>query len=88
MLLAGIIVQAFAYPTIWFFRLFSHEYFTEVFLISMAALVVQIIGFTAIMSKTRNEDPTIYGQGRPFKHKLREEDIEEATRKPTSASMN
>jgi hypothetical protein len=88
MLLAGIIIQAFAYPTIWFFRLFTHEYFGEVFLISMFALVIQIIGFAAIMSKTRNDDPRIYGQGRPFKHKLREEDTEEATRKPTAANAN
>jgi hypothetical protein len=94
MLLSGIVIQAFAYLTIWFFRpltgvLFStHEYFGEVFLISMIALTIQIIGFAAIMSKTKNEDPKIYGQGRPFKHKLREEDTEEATRKPTSAGTN
>jgi hypothetical protein len=35
------------------------------------------------MSKTKGMDPAIYGQGRPFKHKLREEDEEEATRKDT-----
>ena len=94
MLLAGIVVQALAYPTIWFYRpltgvVFSaHEYFGEVFVISMIGLMIQMIGFAAIMSKTKNEDPKIYGQGRPFKHKLREEDSEEATRKPTGAGTN
>lgn len=88
MLLAGIVVQAFAYPTIWLLPLFSHEFFGEVFLISIASLAIQIVGFLAIMRKTRNEDPKVYGQGRPFKHKLREEDTEEATRKPTSATGN
>jgi hypothetical protein len=88
MLLAGIIIQALTYPSVWFFRLFSHEFFGEVFIIAMIGLTIQIIGFFAIMSKTKNQDPKIYGEGRPFKHKLREEDTQEATRKPTFASTN
>ncbi|MGY5853691.1 MAG: hypothetical protein RTU92_09015, partial [Candidatus Thorarchaeota archaeon] len=87
MLLLGIIIQVIAYAMIWLFDIyataFSNEYGFSVFLIGMLSLVVQIGGFYTIMSKTKDADPAIYGQGRPFKHKLREEDEEEATRKPT-----
>jgi hypothetical protein len=85
MLLAGVIIQAIAYPTIWVLQLFSHEYFLDVFVMSIVSVVIQFGGFVVIMSKTRDEDPEIYGQGRPFQHKLREEDEEVADRKPTYA---
>lgn len=83
MLLFGIIIQLILYPTIWVFQLFSHEYFPDVFVVSLVSLVIQIGGFFTIMSKTKGMDPQIYGQGRPFQHKLREEDDDVATRKPT-----
>ncbi|TFG32680.1 hypothetical protein EU527_09590 [Candidatus Thorarchaeota archaeon] len=85
MLLVGIIIQAIAYPTIWLSSLFSHPYFHEVMIICILSVGVQAIGFLVIMGKTRGEDPAIYGQGRPFQHKLREEDDEVADRKPTFA---
>ncbi|MGQ4910681.1 MAG: hypothetical protein ACP6KW_00795 [Candidatus Thorarchaeota archaeon] len=83
MLMAGLIIQIVLYPLIWILQLFSHEYFFDVFVVSMASIVIQVIGFAVIMNKTRDQDPAIYGQGRPFQHKLREEDEELATRKPT-----
>jgi len=83
MLLIGIIIQLVLYPTIWVLQLFSHEYFPDVFVISLISLAVQIGGFYTIMNKTKGMDPQIYGQGRPFQHKLREEDEDVATRKPT-----
>ena len=83
MLLAGLVLQLILYPLIWIQQLFTHEYFLDVFLISIVSLGVQFGGFYVIMSKTKDMDPEIYGQGRPFKHKLREEDDEAATRKPT-----
>ena len=83
MLLIGIIIQLILYPTIWVLQLFSHEYFPDVFVISLISLVIQIGGFYTIMNKTKGMDPQIYGQGRPFQHKLREEDDDVATRKPT-----
>ncbi len=83
MLLFGIIIQVILYPTIWVLQLFSHEYFPDVFVVSLVSLVIQIGGFYTIMNKTKGMDPQIYGQGRPFQHKLREEDEDVATRKPT-----
>ena len=83
MLLFGIIIQVILYPTIWVLQLFSHEYFPDVFVVSLVSLVIQISGFYTIMNKTKGMDPQIYGQGRPFQHKLREEDEDVATRKPT-----
>jgi len=83
MLLFGIIIQVILYPTIWILQLFSHEYFPDVFVVSLVSLVIQIGGFYTIMNKTKGMDPQIYGQGRPFQHKLREEDEDVATRKPT-----
>jgi hypothetical protein len=87
MLLIGIILQAILYPAIYMFDLFaaghSYDYMFSVFLIGIISVVVQFIGFAVIMNKTKEEDPAIYGQGRPFRHKLREEDEEAATRKPT-----
>lgn len=71
------------YPTIWVLQLFSHEYFPDVFVVSLMSLVIQIGGFYTIMNKTKGMDPQIYGQGRAFQHKLREEDEDVATRKPT-----
>lgn len=83
MLIMGIAIQIVLYPAVWILQLFSHDYFLEVFLISIVSIVIQISGFSVIMRKTKDEDPEIYGQGRPFQHKLREEDIEVADRKPT-----
>jgi hypothetical protein len=83
MLLAGIVIQAIVYPLVWFFEHFSHAFFTEVFLIGVGSVAIQLIGFFVIMGKTRKENAAIYGQGRPFQHKLREEDEDLATRKPT-----
>jgi hypothetical protein len=83
MLLAGIIIQAIVYPVVGLLQLFEHEFFAEVVLICIASVGVQAIGFFVIMGKTRGMDPAIYGQGRPFQHKLREEDEDLATRKPT-----
>lgn len=85
MLLIGIIIQAAIYPVVWFMQLFEHEYFFDVFLISIGSLIIQVVGFGVIMNKTKDADPSLYGQGRPFQHKLREEDEELATRKPTFA---
>jgi hypothetical protein len=82
-LILGILIQAIIYPTVWIFQLFTHEYFPDVFLISLISLAIQIGGFYTIMNKTKGMDQTIYGQGRPFQHKLREEDEDVATRKPT-----
>ena len=83
----GIVIQAIAYPLIWLYDIFntapSYPYFMEVVLIGIVSLIIQVVGFGIIMSKTRDSDPKIYGQGRPFQHKLREEDDELATRKPT-----
>ena len=83
MMLTGIVIQAIVYPYVWFTQLFEHEFFPEVFVIGIVSVVVQVIGFATIMSKTRDADPALYGQGRPFQHKLREEDETVATRKPT-----
>ncbi len=85
LLLSGIIIQAIAYPFIWVFQLFSHEYLLDVFIVSIASVLIQFAGFLVIISKTKDEDPNIYGQGRPFQHKLREEDEDVADRKPTYA---
>ena len=82
-LLAGILIQVITYPTVWILQLFTHEYFPDVFVISLISLIIQIGGFFTIMNKTKGMDPAIYGQGRPFQHKLREEDEDVATRKPT-----
>ncbi len=89
MYLAGLILQAIIYLVIAITKpvdLVSHLYFYDVVLLALGSLVIQIIGFGIIMNKTKDMDPAIYGQGRPFKHKLREEDEEEATRKPTFAN--
>lgn len=83
MLLAGIVIQTIVYPTAWLLGHFSHPFFNEVLLIGLGSVGVQLIGFFVIMGKTREEDVSIYGQGRPFQHKLREEDDDLATRKPT-----
>jgi hypothetical protein len=83
LLILGLLIQAIVYPTVWIFQIFTHEYFIDVFVISLASLIVQIGGFFTIMNKTKDMDPEIYGQGRPFQHKLREEDEGVATRKPT-----
>ncbi len=82
-LLLGILIQVIIYPTVWIFQIFTHEYFPDVFLISIFSLAIQIGGFYTIMNKTKGMDPAIYSQGRPFQHKLREEDEDVATRKPT-----
>jgi len=83
LLIVGILIQAIIYPAAWIFQLFTHEYFLDVFVISLISLVIQIGGFLTIMNKTKGMDPAIYGQGRPFQHKLREEDEDVAERKPT-----
>ena len=83
MLAAGIIIQAIVYPILWLYGTFSHAYFAEVMLICIGSVCIQSIGFFVIMGKTRGMDPAFYGEGRPFQHKLREEDDELATRKPT-----
>jgi hypothetical protein len=85
MLIIGIILQIIIYPTVWFLQLFEHDYFFEVFMISIISIAIQLVGFGIIMNKTKDEDPRLYGQGRPFRHKLREEDEQLATRKPTFA---
>ena len=83
-LILGILIQAVIYPTVWILQMFDwREYFLDVFVISLISLVIQIGGFLTIMNKTKGMDPAIYGQGRPFQHKLREEDEDVATRKPT-----
>jgi uncharacterized membrane protein YdjX (TVP38/TMEM64 family) len=82
-LFLGILIQVIVYPFVWIFQLFTHEYFPEVFLISLVSVAIQIGGFAVIMNRTKDMDPEIYGQGRPFQHKLREEDEDVATRKPT-----
>ena len=82
-LLLGILIQVVIYPTVWILQLFTHVYFPDVFVISLISLVIQIGGFYTIMNKTKGMDSAIYGQGRPFQHKLREEDEDVATRKPT-----
>ena len=87
MLLLGIIIQIILYPLIFVFDVYaasaSNEYMLSVFLIGIVSVIIQVGGFVVIMNKTKDEDPAIYGQGRPFRHKLREEDDEAATRKPT-----
>ncbi len=82
-LILGILIQVILYPTIWVFQIFSHEYFLDVFLISLVSVAIQVGGFFTIMNKTKDMDPEIYSQGRPFQHKLREEDDDLASRKPT-----
>ncbi|UCH05301.1 MAG: hypothetical protein JSW05_03830 [Candidatus Thorarchaeota archaeon] len=86
--MAGIVIQVIAYSFIAVFKLSDfaiHPFFFDVMLIAFASIAVQIGGFVVIMSKTKDADPVIYGQGRPFQHKLREEDEDLATRKPTFA---
>ena len=87
MLLVGIIIQVVVYPAIIVLDAFSssasHDYMYSVFLIGIVSVIIQIVGFAVIMNKTKSDDPAIYSQGRPFRHKLREEDSETATRKPT-----
>ncbi|TFG11834.1 hypothetical protein EU537_11285 [Candidatus Thorarchaeota archaeon] len=86
--IAGLVIQAIFYPYIAFIKpeeFVSHLYFYDVSLIAFISLGVQIIGFLIIMDKTKDDDPSIYGQGRPFQHKLREEDEKPAERKPTYA---
>ena len=82
-MMTGIAIQAVVYPYVWFTQLFEHEFFLEVFVIGIVSVVIQVSGFFTIMSKTRDADPALYSQGRPFQHKLREEDEDVATRKPT-----
>ncbi len=87
-LMLGIIIQVMFYSLIWVLQpteFTAHPYFFDVMIICAASVVIQSVGFGVIMKKTNGQDPAIYGQGRPFRHKLREEDIEEATRKPTYA---
>ena len=82
----GIVLQVITYSFIALTKpadFISHPFFYDVALIGFISLAIQIGGFAVIMSKTKNDDPAIYGQGRPFRHKLREEDEEEASRKPT-----
>ncbi len=89
MYMAGLIIQAIIYTVIAFTKpadFVSHLYFFDVALIAFGSIIFQTIGFGIIMKKTKDEDPALYGQGRPFKHKLREEDEEATTRKPTYAS--
>lgn len=86
MLLAGIVIQAVAYPASWLLQMFQHNYFFEVFVVGVVSVLIQIAGFVTIMVKTADKHPSIYGQGRPFQHKLREEDEQLATRKPTFSS--
>ena len=83
MLIAGILIQAIIYPLAWLLGLYDHLFVNEVILIGIISVGVQAIGFFVIMGKTRGMDPAIDGQGRPFQHKLREEDDELADRKPT-----
>ena len=83
MLLAGIVIQGVVYSSVWLLHMFVHSYMSEVLLIAMSSIAIQSVGFLVIMGKTRDEDPEIYAQGRPFQHKLREEDEDLATRKPT-----
>ena len=83
MLIVGILIQAILYPLVWLLQIYDHLFVNEVILIGIASVGVQAIGFFVIMGKTRGMDPAIYGQGRPFQHKLREEDEELADRKPT-----
>ena len=86
--IAGLAIQAIFYPYIAFLKpedFASHLYFYDVCTIAFFSLAVQVVGFLIIMSKTKDEDPSIYGQGRPFQHKLREEDTDLADRKPTYA---
>jgi hypothetical protein len=82
----GIVLQIITYSFIAIVKpddFIIHPFFYDVALIGFISIAVQIGGFAVIMSKTKDADPAIYGQGRPFRHKLREEDEEEATRKPT-----
>ena len=86
MFIFALAIQAVLYPLIAITKpaaFVSHLYFFDVVLIAFVSLIVQVVGFAIIMSKTKNEDPAIYGQGRPFQHKLREEDEDVASRKPT-----
>ena len=86
MFIIALAIQAVMYPLIAINKpadFVSHLYFFDVVLIAFVSLSVQIVGFGIIMSKTKNDDPAIYSQGRPFQHKLREEDEDVATRKPT-----
>ncbi len=83
MLAAGILLQVIAYPYVWFFQVFEHSFFLEVFVIGLVSVAIQLGGFFVIMLKTHDIDPSCYHQGRPFRHKLREEDETLATRKPT-----
>ena len=88
MYMTGLVFQTILYPFIAITKpafLVSHLYFYDVMIIAFVSLVIQIIGFGIIMNKTKDMDPAIYGQGRPFRHKLREEDEDVATRKPTQA---
>ncbi len=88
MYIAGLVLQAIIYPFIALSKpadFVSHLYFYDVALIAIGSLIFQVFGFVIIMKKTQHDDPAIYGQGRPFQHKLREEDEEAATRKPTFA---
>ncbi|MFW9848543.1 MAG: hypothetical protein ACFFF4_05350 [Candidatus Thorarchaeota archaeon] len=88
MYIVGLILQLILYPFIALTKpefLVSHLYFYDVMVIAIISMVVQIIGFGIIMNRTKDMDPSIYSQGRPFRHKLREEDEEVATRKPTQA---
>ena len=79
MLVIAIIIQAVMYPAIWLLQpaaFTAHTYFLEVIILCMGSVIMQTIGFGVIMSKTKGMDPVLYGQGRPFRHKLREEDEE------------
>ncbi|MHA1960241.1 MAG: hypothetical protein ACW99U_08425 [Candidatus Thorarchaeota archaeon] len=86
LLLVGIAIQAVFYSAIWIMQppeFTMHTYFVDVIVICFASVIVQGGGFVVIIRKTKGMEPSIYGQGRPFQHKLREEDDELATRKPT-----
>ena len=88
MYMVGLILQAVLYTILAITKpvdFVAHLYFFDVMLIAFGSLIVQVIGFGIIMNKTKDTDPAIYGQGRPFQHKLREEDEDVADRKPTQA---
>ena len=88
MYIAGLVLQSILYPFIAITKpefLVDHLYFYDVMIIAFVSLVIQVVGFGIIMNKTKDMDSAIYGQRRPFRHKLREEDEVVATRKPTQA---
>lgn len=66
-LLISIIIQAILYAVIPLYGLTTHEALIKVASAGEFSVVLQIIGYYMILSKTKGMDTSIYSRGRPPK---------------------